>query len=305
MTATFGKLAFNFPLLSQVPGASEANKQFIGRKIGSFYHRITLRRPINLHLDCQYSIDRPIIASMELRKKSSGSISILHLSFSWASRGSRGYEIWTSELDYFLSFISFPRYTQQASLHACCNKYGKFILVIIGLQIRWLFCILEDMEKSKSCTRDVKGSKYGQGYYLASGSLPRQRHFSFKKQLWEKMKKDLWGKWTRLYFLASLWVPQQVTFRFSDSNPLHWSFGDTSATIVPWFYSTALSHTWDCKLPPNLPWYACNLESKSLNFHFVLLPCTFEKWLWLSIWSQYELWYEPGTAGNRRLGLGF
>ena len=72
-------LIFRF-FLAQVP--AEANKQFIGRKIGSFYHRITLPRPINLHLDCQYSIDRPIIASMELRKKSSGSISIFHLSFS-------------------------------------------------------------------------------------------------------------------------------------------------------------------------------------------------------------------------------
>ena len=152
MTATFGKLAFNFPLLSRTSSASalEANKQFIGRKIGSFYHRITLRRPINLHLDCQYSIDRPIIASMELRKKSSGSISILNLSFSRASRGSRGYEIWTSELDYFLSFISFPRYTQQASLHTC-NKYGKFILVI-SIIIWWQrlidSCVLGNMEKS-------------------------------------------------------------------------------------------------------------------------------------------------------------
>ena len=68
MTATFGKLAFNFPLLSQVPGGAAANKQFIGRKIGSFYYRITLPRPINLHLDCQYSIDRPIIAGIEKEK---------------------------------------------------------------------------------------------------------------------------------------------------------------------------------------------------------------------------------------------
>ena len=126
MTATFGKLAFNFPLLSQeVPGASEANKQFIGRKIGSFYHRITLRRPINLHLDCQYSIDRPIIASMELRKKSSGSISILHLSFSLEHPGAHvdmKYEQTGRIISY--PFISFPRYSQQASLQTyCCNKY--------------------------------------------------------------------------------------------------------------------------------------------------------------------------------------
>ena len=100
-------LIFRF-FLAQVP--AEANKQFIGRKIGSFYHRITLPRPINLHLDCQYSIDRPIIASMELRKKSSGSISIFHLSFSLQQQQhprAHVYEIWTNGLDYFLS-PSFP-----------------------------------------------------------------------------------------------------------------------------------------------------------------------------------------------------
>ena len=188
MTATFGKLAFNFPLLSQVPGASEANKQFIGRKIGSFYHRITLRRPINLHLDCQYSIDRPIIASMELRKKSSGSISILHLSFSRASRGSRGYEIWTNGPDYFLS------------LHFLCSLfpagiityillqqiYGELILdgksedYFVSLKI-WRnpnhllmnskSCILENMQKSKSCTGCERRQCHGIGFILLAVTI--------------------------------------------------------------------------------------------------------------------------------------
>ena len=31
-----------------------------------------------------------------------------------------------------------------------------------------------------------KGSKYGQRYYLTSASLPRQRHFSFKKHVREE-----------------------------------------------------------------------------------------------------------------------
>ena len=110
-------LIFRF-FLAQVP--AEANKQFIGRKIGSFYHRITLPRPINLHLDCQYSIDRPIIASMELRKKSSGSISIFHLSFSlFGSSIPRLTYMKYEQTGRIISypFISFPRYTQQASLH--------------------------------------------------------------------------------------------------------------------------------------------------------------------------------------------
>ena len=69
---------------------------------------------------------------MELRKKSSGSISIFHLLFSLFGSSIPGltymkYEQTGRIISY--PFISFPRYTQQASLHTC-NKYGKFILVI-------------------------------------------------------------------------------------------------------------------------------------------------------------------------------
>ena len=144
-------LIFRF-FLAQVP--AEANKQFIGRKIGSFYHRITLPRPINLHLDCQYSIDRPIIASMELRKKSSGSISIFHLSFFLFGSSILGltymkYEQTGRIISYPLHFLSslYPAgiitYLQQIwQIHPRHQHHH------LMAKINWLSCILGNMEKS-------------------------------------------------------------------------------------------------------------------------------------------------------------